>query len=210
MPLSSYAKDTFVGPYMSTFTAAEIPDMSDHDPQQEHWISIFILNTMFRVKLPQSDRQYMFNFLRRAEAAFREYALAREQTLLFLSLPDSPSHYIAAITYWEDFLSQAWISFDLLRKLAHVPKGSLFKKGEDTVLERLNSLHSLSKHATDEAFPDDATLVIWLRNNGIHSKRTHLTFDEMANDILKELARWADRMQDPLTFNEKIKAAAEK
>jgi hypothetical protein len=147
----------------------------------------------------------MFNFLRRAEAAFREYALAREQTLLFLSLPDSPSHYIAATTYWEGFLSQTWISFDLLRKLAGVPKGGLFKKGEDTVLERLNSLHNLSKHPTDEAFPDDATLVIWLRNNGICSKTTHLTFDEMANDILKDLAKWADRMQDPLTFNERSK-----
>lgn len=128
MPLSSYAKDVFVRPYMSTFTAAEIPNMSNHDPQQEHWISNFILNTLFRVKVPQSDRQYMFNFLRRAEAAFREYALAREQTLLFLNLPDSPSHYIAAIAYWEGFLSQAWISFDLLRKLAGVPKGGLFKK----------------------------------------------------------------------------------
>lgn len=194
---------------MSAFTTAEIPNMSDHNPQQEHWISNFILNTIFRGKPPRPNRQYMFNFLRRAEAAFREYSLAREQTLLFLSLPDSPSHYIAAITYWEDFLSQAWISFDLLRKFARVPKGGLFEKGENTVLERLNSLHNLSKHATNGDFPDDATLAIWLRNDGLHSKSTHLTFDEMANDILKELSNWADRMQDPSTFNEKVKEAAE-
>jgi hypothetical protein len=70
-------------------------------------------------------------------------------------------------------------------------------------------LHNLGKHPTDEAFPDDAALVIWLRNNGICSKRKHLAFDEMANGILKDLAEWADRMQDPLAFNEKIKAAAE-
>jgi hypothetical protein len=63
-------------------------------------------------------------------AAFREYALAREQTLLFLSFPDSPSHYIAAITYWEGFLSQAWISFDLLSKLAHIPKEVFLKRAK--------------------------------------------------------------------------------
>lgn len=35
MPLSDYARDTFVAPSMSRFTSAEMPDMSAFDEQQE-------------------------------------------------------------------------------------------------------------------------------------------------------------------------------
>jgi len=69
--------DKFVAPHMSVFTEADIPDMSAYTPAQEHWVGNFVLNTMLTVNVPSPQRQFMFNFLRRAEAAFRDYGHAR-------------------------------------------------------------------------------------------------------------------------------------
>ena len=207
MPLSAYAKDTFVAPYMSSFTEAEIVDMSACDPQQEHWVSNFILNPLLRTKVRPPHRQYMFNYLRRVEAAFREYASARDRTLLFLSRTESPSNYMAAIAHWEFFLLQAWVSFELLGRIFQLPKGSLFKKNDGSVLQRLNLMYNVSKHAAEGDFPEDGTLAVWLANDGLHSRNSHLTFDKIANEILRDFAVWADRLQDPLTLQEKIEAA---
>lgn len=203
MPLSNYAKDKYVAPEMSKFTAASIRDMSATSAEQEQWLMNFVLNTLLRVNIEERVRQTLFNFLRRTESAFREYSLARDRTLAYLSNADAVSDYIAAIAHWEVFLSHSYQAYCLLARKQQV----LFKNGDGSVLERLNLLYNRSKHADGaiEAgqLPEDATMGIWLTNDGLRSTDSWLTFDEMA-EALQEIARWSDAAQDPLTMREKL------
>jgi hypothetical protein len=47
--------------------------MSAVTPEQGHWLGNFILNSGLRAKMDNDKRQTLFNFLRRTQAAFREY-----------------------------------------------------------------------------------------------------------------------------------------
>jgi hypothetical protein len=203
MPLSNYAKDKFVAPEMSKFTAAAIRDMTAVSVEQEHWLMNFVLNTMLSVNLAAPIRQTLFNFLRRVESAFREYSLARDQTTAYLTDTKKVSAYIAAIGHWEVFLSYAYQAYCLLAQNQKI----LFTPGDGSGLQRLNLLYNRSKHA-DKAIeagqlPEDATMAVWLTNDGLRSTDSRLTFDEIA-EILEDLARWSDAAQDPLTMREKI------
>ncbi len=202
MPLTNYSMDKFVAPHMSVFTKADIPDMSDHASEQEHWVGNFVLNTLRRVNVPSPQRQFMFNFLRRAEAAFRDYGHAREHTLGYLANPGSVSLYVAAIGSWETFLSQAWHALGLLEGTAGV-KNIWFVKGDGSVPERLNHMYNRSKHTESGLrsgdFPEETTLCVWLENAGLTSTEQTLTFIEMV-DILETIAQWANRIQDPLSI----------
>lgn len=195
--------DKFIAPDMSKFTEASIPDMSDTSREQDYWLRNFMLNTLVRVTIDEPTRQTLFNFLRRAELAFREYGLAREQTLAYLQNTEAITPYFAAISHWEVYLSHAYQAYCLLARGQKI----LFKKGDGSILERLNLLYNRSKHV-DKAIeagqlPSKSTMAIWLTNDGIQSINGGLTFTEMA-DILTELAMWSDAAQDPLTMREKV------
>jgi len=137
------------------------------------------------------------------ESTFREYALARDQTLMYLKNPDAVTAYLAAIGHWEVFLSHAYQAYRLLARNQKI----LFKQGDGSILERLNLLYNWSKHAEKaiEAgqLPAEGTLAVGLTNNGLRSADSRLTYDEMA-EMLEELARWSDAAQDPSTMREKI------
>ena len=203
MPLSGYARDKYVAPGLSKFTGASIKDMAATSTQQEYWLGNFVLNTLLSVTVEKPVRQTLFNFLRRVESAFREYALARDQTVAYLKTTEAVTAYLGAIGHWETFLSNAYQAFCLLAG----SKPILFEKGDGSVLQRLNLLYNRSKHVEKaiEAgqLPADATIAIWLTNDGLRSVDSWLTFDEMA-DILDGLARWSDAAQDPLTMKEKM------
>ncbi len=132
MSMSNFARDTFVAPHMSAFTNASIPDVSADNPHR--WLSAFILNSMVRAQVAAPDRQYMFNFLRRAEAAFEEYGVARQRTLDFLAAPDSVSQYVAAIFHWEVFLSQCWQAYRLLGRFLRLGNKDLFARGDGSAI----------------------------------------------------------------------------
>ncbi len=204
MPITNQAKDMFVAPHMSAFKAAEIPDMSSCDPHQEHWVSMFILNSLLRGDIETRARQYIFNYLRRAELAFREYGLARERTLRYLAAPDAASNYVAAIGHWEVFLSQAWHSLVLLTALAGGGRKSLFVMGDGSVLERLNAMYNRAKHAEEAIgrgeFPEEGTLPVWMEDAGLRSTNSHLSWEEMASILNEDLAKWANLLQDPSTM----------
>jgi hypothetical protein len=220
MPLSAYAKDRFIAPQMSKFTSAQIPDVSDCDPEQEHWVENFILNTLAGRNVKPPYRQYMFNFLRRTADSFREYSLARERTLALLRGRENVSLYLAAIGHWEVFLSHAWNAYRLLSYLAGQKGQGIYVPDDvSSPLKRLNDLHNWSKHVEKRIFseqiPDEDTLAVWLDNDGLRSSPTangkspgsYLTCEEMATDILRDdLAVWADRIQNPMTLAEKLEA----
>jgi hypothetical protein len=169
----------------------------------EHWLANYILNTILRVNVPAPQRQQLFNFLRRSHSTFEEYALARNLTLAFLGDRERNLSYLKAIDHWEAFLAYSWQAYGFLSG----GKVQFFKKGDGSLLERLNSLHNQAKHA-DEAiqrgdFLEDSPLCVWLTNEGLRSTETLLTFNEVV-EILEELAQWASAAQDPLTMREKL------
>ena len=207
MPFTSQFKDKFVAPEISSFTAASIPDVSAVSAEQGYWLLNFMLSSALRVTMDDALRRTLYNFLRRAEAAFREYEAARQATLAYLANPnpDAVSQYIVAIGHWEVFLSQAYQAWCLLAKGQKI----LFEPGDGSVTQRLNLLYNRAKHAekaiTSQQLPPDGTLPVWLKNDGLHCVESILTFEEIA-EVLKDLALWADAVQDPLTMREKIMA----
>jgi hypothetical protein len=208
VPFTNQFKDKYVAPHISGFTAAAIPDMSAVSPQQGHWMGNFILSSSFRVVLDDDTRRTFFGFIRRAEAAFREYGEARRLTLAHLENPnpDAVLGYIMAIGHWEQFLYQADRAVAVLTR--QQPKG-LFQKNDGSVNQRLNLLYNRSKHLekaiNSGQLPPDGTLAVWLTNDGLEAVDGKLTFTEIA-EILTELAETAELLQDPLTMREKYLA----
>lgn len=148
---------------------------------------------------------YAYNFLRRAQQAFAEHQIARTCTLEFLaSGGQSVRRYVDALYHWECFLGQAWHAFAVLVKAW---EGKAFEKGDGSVEQRLNALYNQMKHVESRIengqMIADATVPVWLENEGLRSVDEHLTFAETA-DILRELAKYADALMDPLTAKQKL------
>lgn len=100
----------------------------------------FILNSSLVVQLDDATRRTIYNFLRRAEAAFREYSSARQMTLAHLANPnpDAVSEYIIAIGHWEVFLSHAYQAWYLLvrrQKILFAPGGGFHDAATQPALQ---------------------------------------------------------------------------
>jgi hypothetical protein len=208
VPLTNNAKDMFITPGMSSFTDASIEDLSGASSQRDGWVASYLLNSIFRGRLDGPANPMLFNFLRRTHAAFREYELARAGTLAYLANPDAVMEYLAAIAHWEVFLSQAYQAYCLL----NMGERSLFTRQDGSLLQRLSLLYGRAKHAekaitTAGQLPENGTLAVWLTNDGLRSTDSYLTFGETA-EILQQLARFANAVQDPLTIRDKLTALA--
>jgi len=206
---SNYVIDKFIAPNASSFTQAEIPDMSAYDKESSHWVANFFLNSVLRAAWKPPYNAYMYNYLRRAEAAFREHHAARTETLAFIeSGRQSTKRYTAALFHWEGFLGQSWHAYKTLQKCFEV---ELYKQGEGSVEERLNALYNQMKHVEsrieNKQILEGATVPVWLTNQGLVSVDSALTFSE-TGEVLKELAKWANILQDPLSAPEKLKQHA--
>jgi hypothetical protein len=112
MPTNDFM-DKFVAPGYSSFTAATIPDLSAVNPEQGHWLTNFIPSGsgLRGVSLDDRTRRTLFNFLRRTEAAFREYEAAREFTLAHLAKPNH-KEYVKAIDRWETTINSGQLPPD--------------------------------------------------------------------------------------------------
>lgn len=203
---STYVIDKFIAPDASAFTLAEIPDMSGYDKESAHWVANFFLNSVFRATWEPPFNAYMYNYMRRAEAAFREHQAARNETLSFIeSGRQSTKKYTAALFHWETFLGQSWHAYKTLQKCFGV---ELYKPGEGSVVERLNTLYNQMKHVEsrieNKQMLEGATVPVWLTNQGLVSIGSVLTFPE-TGEVLKDLAKWANILQDPLSAPEKLK-----
>jgi hypothetical protein len=204
MVLSDWAKDTLIAPEMSKFTQATIREMDSVDARMEHLLANFLLNVLGGSDPGVPMRQRCFNFLRRSQAAAREYKQARELTLRYLDAPDLVFLYVEAMTHWETFMAHAWQAFTVLAS------NVWFKPGDGSEFERLNLLYGRAKHtekaiATPGQMPGDSPLSVWLTNDGLRCTDGKLTFDEMA-DILEELARISNLIEDPGATQAKLAA----
>jgi hypothetical protein len=208
MPFTNEFKDKYVAPGFSAFTAATIPDMSDVSSERGHWLRNFILNSSFRASMDDGTRRTLYSFLRRTESAFQEYEAARTLTLAHLAEvnPDSVSKYLEAIAHWEQFLSHADRAWTVLVR----DKPVRFEKNDGSTFQRLNFLYNVTKHLESaikaDQFPPDGTLPVWLTNDGLQAVGQKLDFIEI-EEMLRDLGKWADAAQDPLTMRETIRAS---
>ena len=197
---SSAILDNHIAPSVSTFTEADIPDMSNHAKESPHWIANFFLNSAFSASFKPPMNAYAYNFLRRAQYAFSEHHLARESTLNFLDNGgQSPTRYAKALFHWECFLSQSWHAFALLMTAWN---GKVFDKNDGSVEQRLNALYNQMKHVESRIDKAQillgATVPVWLENQGLRSIDVTMTYAETA-EVLKEIAKYADALSNPAT-----------
>lgn len=192
--------DKHIAPGVSTFTKADIPDMSSWSKESPHWVANFFLNLAFSASFDPPMNAYAYNFLRRAQYAFSEHHLARESTLAFLaSSNQSVRYYVDALFHWECFLGQAWHAFNLL---ATAWDGKVFEKNDGSMEQRLNALYNQMKHVEsrieNKQIIQDATVPVWLENEGLQSVDASLTYSE-SGEVLKELSTYADALSNPST-----------
>ena len=195
---SKFIIDKLIATDASQFTEASIPDMSLYDDQCTHWVANLFLNSLFSgYKYPYSA--YFYNFLRRSQHAFAEYAIARDMSLRYISEgSQSPQGYAAALFHWEIFLGQSWHANKILQTA--VKLGKLYEKGDQSTEEKLNKLYTRMKHVESRIengqLPEGATVPVWLTNSGLQSLDTSMTYVEMA-EAQKKLSEWASILQNP-------------
>jgi hypothetical protein len=197
--LTAQVTDTYVATEISNFDKAEIPDMSTTQRESLHWISNYILNSVLRGALPSPQREYRFNFLRRAMIAYSEHFLARHATLAFLeSEEQSFGKYFTAIHHWEQFLAAAWNALHTLRRAAIVAR--LYEPGDGSIAERLHGLYNRTRHTESRIengqMPPQGSLPVWLCNSGLRSVDCELTFAE-TGELLAKIGEWAHVAEDP-------------
>jgi len=195
--------DKYIAPGVSTFTNADIPDMSSWAKESPHWIANFFLNSAFSASFAPEMKAYAYNFLRRTQFAFSEHHLARESTFRFLKKSSvSPTLYVEALFHWECFLGQSYHAFKLL---ATAWEGTIYKKNDGSIEQRLHALYNQVKHVesrieSGQMLPE-ATVSVWLENNGLKSIDATITYAETA-DTLKELAKYANILMNPASAKE--------
>jgi hypothetical protein len=191
MPLTNYTLDTFVAPKLSLLTecgAREIPTFTNS-------LNVFILNSAFITgKLPDKYQAYTFNFIRRAEGALLAYREARNALIEYLATPrDVLSPYFRALLYFEVCLSQCYQGYMLLREAWD--KKNFFEKDDNSAAERLEKLYADFRHMEvrikDGDILAEATVAVWITNQGLESCRATLSFDELT-EILVHMEKLAE------------------
>jgi DNA-directed RNA polymerase subunit RPC12/RpoP len=191
MQMTNYTLDNFIAYKLSELTKCEAPNLSDDST----WLNSFILNSIFRVKLPSDKRAYVFNFLRRTEGASFAYRSAILEINEYLNTPENTiSPYFKALSQIEVCISQCYQGYELLSRASGEP---IYASGDGSSEERLQIVYVDSKHMDrmihGGKLPESATSGIWITNNGIESARGKLSFQEL-HDILIHMHTLAENL----------------
>lgn len=162
MPISKYAIETFISKKITEVNECNVADLYAEFPSAKKWLSGFGLMVIFTNQPPYENRPFALQFLRRVEAAFSEYALAREELQRLISEGNGGwSPYYRALYHFEAALGQLYQAYDYSRKKLGLEE---FKSGDGSPLDRLNKIHDTSKHQlANEDQP------VWITNNGIET-----------------------------------------
>jgi hypothetical protein len=212
-PFSSFVLDRFIATGVSAFKQADIPDMSECEPQSGHWVNNHFLNSVLRGGFEHPISAYVHNYMRRAEGAFVAHAEARRHSQRFIELEgQAPGAYARALSQWEIFLTDAWQAEAILMKLIEKVADEtyrVFEKGDGSIGERLHLLYNAMKHSESRIasgqMPEEGLVPVWLTNEGLQSTDGFLTFVE-TGEILEEIAHWANVFVDPREARNKTQA----
>jgi hypothetical protein len=203
-------KDRLIAPHFSQLTAPKIPDISG---ERKYVLSAFILNAKLAVSIPNGLRQHVFNFIRKSEDAFDEYAEAGRRLKQHVAAKNQTvSPYFAALRHFEHCLGHLYEAVLCVNGLRLPGHEKQFDKADGSVLDRVFVLHNHVKHMdtkfrqgkyhdeqsftlfatggpnsrvlADSDIPDVASVPIWLTNNGLECRAAALTYRELADEIL--------------------------
>jgi len=205
VPLSNYALDKYVAPKLSNLTENCAPDLKEFGVVQGHWLAGFVLNSILIAQIEPVRRQALMDYFRKAEGAFCEYQEGRELLSSFLAARADKDQaficlYFRSLRHFETstiFAYGAYMFFDAIRNrfAPKVPK--MFTRGDQSALQRLNSLQNVVKHAPDMLMKGQLdplhAVAVWLTNQGLECSGCSLTFSEFAH-LLRELADAAGKL----------------
>jgi hypothetical protein len=197
--------DEHLAPAISKFTSANILSIEEKHPESKYWIQNHFLNSALTRSYKKEIRPTLIQCLRRASAAFRYYHEAKKFTEEYLSgndihRPKSRAYY-QAVDCWEAFFLQSQIFIDAYNRIVDYTKtgSKAFQKNDGSKEQRLYDIANCIKHGSSPQEAEqwsDSWTPLWLANDGFKSFKYSLTFKE-ACEILDEIARWANNMQNP-------------
>ena len=196
--------EAWIAPGLATFTHAVILDLKADFSEAPHWLPNHYLNSVVGpTAFFGSSKIAVIGFLRRAHNAFEIYHRARSLTLSYLdgidvSRPKIRGYY-SAVSAWEDFALQTSMALDLY-KWMNGGKGA-FTKQDGSAEQRLYEVANQVKHtasciASSQCTAQD-TLPVWLSNTGLCSFANITVSYEEAAQILRDVATFADKLQNP-------------
>lgn len=197
---TDHAKDTFFASGLSALTTCGAEPIAP-EAGSEHWLDDYILNTTLRFAVEAPKRQIMFELIRKADWACREYESGRVELQAYFDegRPTKLRRYSRALSHFEACLAGLWQGWSLAR--AVVPEErKLFVRRDDTAFERVHVLYTASKHA-DEFIASgrhapDGTLQIWFTNVGLQGIEKAVSFREL-KDLTESLCRVATYVSNP-------------
>lgn len=190
MPLSSYAYDKFVIQEYSALTDCCALPVGTDFPDVELWLSSFVLNTIFRVPLPQDRAALGFALIRRAQGSIEDFDAGCQLLRAFVEEKRGVESYFRCLRKFELAAHQTYQAFDVGRKVMNT---QLFEKGDGSPFQRLNEIYNLSRHQPPTELPPDHLHPLWLRNDGLYCKSAHLEYSEL-RELICSLARIAKRV----------------
>lgn len=225
MPLSNYALDYLVAPKLSQLSECNALDITELDyySESEYFTLNFITNSLFAGKLieqPKSEvkaesnenervqdrlHAFLFNFLRKTQRAISEYCMGRSKLKEYLDVQSEQkiSTYLKALSHFEVFLSQSAHAYEILEKLIR-EKNDLDIKEVIVFLDKVSRFYNYSKHAgkqiSNNSYPENGTLTLWLTNNGFEvynfrTKKEELLSWSDVKDTLDDLGTLAQLLQ---------------
>jgi hypothetical protein len=196
MPVTRAGIETFISDKITKVTECNAADLSAEFADSRHWLGDFVLVVILNNRLPEKTRPLALQFLRRIEAAFSEYARGRGELLSLVTGSGGRwSSYFRALYHFEATIAQLYMAYDNgLRALrtyvrATPEKGGAkdmkqFKRGDGSMLDRLNCIYDESKHAIPfgkKVVSRDQ--VVWITNSGIESAGGLVTFAELEEQL---------------------------
>lgn len=200
---SASVLDRYIAPGISEFNSAEIPDLRQFHDQHSFWLQNHFLNSLLSAAYKVPFGQYAFNALYRIQTSFNSYHEARQLTYEFLSSTQfrpNVGKYFGALSKWETCFLNWQILIDIYKRMSN---SLAFQRGDGTPEQRAYDICNEIKH-TAEAIKrgehdKDLTVPMWLKNDGFHSKKHFVSYQEFSQMML-DAAEFADALQNPQEF----------
>lgn len=185
MPFTKFAIESFISSRVTAVTECRLADLSAEFPKSREWVSGFGLMIIFANQPPEEMRPFALQFVRRIEMAIAEYAQMRAEVQDLLSGNPRWSPYYRALHHGEVAAAMLYQAYDLSRKKLEL---KLFESNDGSPLQRLNLIHTTSKHQ-----PAEGQDPVWFSNEGFHTKQATLMFSEF-EELAQACARVAERL----------------
>ncbi|MDY7116041.1 hypothetical protein RAN53_06740 [Halomonas sp. SSL-5] len=190
MPLSMFALDNFVAQDLPQLTECRAVPVAPELSDCASWLNSFVLNWNFRIPLSKEKAALAFALIRRAEGAVVDYEEACELLTDIVGGTRSISLYFRCLRRFESSVGMLYQSLDLVRKALGI---QLFTQGDGSPYERLNQIYNKCRHSNPEALPAEQLHAVWIKNDGLYTDGTNLTFDEL-RDLILDIGRIADKL----------------